>query len=172
MADQNIDMNKVVEEVEKQKPLDLDEIFNDLDLVKNNLDESSEAIKQTATYASAPESSLVSKPMIPDDIGYYDTRFDAFKAIIERVSYGTDKINAYVDGHKTALEKYYKDAYENYKDLYVTEAKVNNEISNSGSHSELYAKGYYDGLVYVRKALMRSKELVMADINNKIKAAL
>ena len=164
-------MFKLVEEVEKQKSVDLDEIFNDLDLVKNSKAEEKES-RSEPKARKAEDVNLVSKPIIPNNIGAYDTRFEAFKGIIEHVSYGTDNMNSYVEGHKNALEKYYRDAYNNSKDLYVIEARVNDEISKSGSHSGLYEKGYYDGLVYVMKALKRSKELLMAKINDKIKAAL
>ncbi|MBP5279959.1 MAG: hypothetical protein J6Z03_05705 [Erysipelotrichaceae bacterium] len=171
MADQKIDMFKLVEEVEKQKSVDLDEIFNDLDLVKSAKDEQSE-VRTEPKARKAEDMNLVSKPIIPNNIGPYDTRFDAFKGIIEHVSYGTDGVYTYIEGHKTALEKYFKDAYNNSKDLYVIEARVNDEINKTGSYSGLYEKGYYDGLVYVMKALKRSKELLMAKINDKIKAAL
>ena len=171
MTDQNIDMFKLVEEVEKQKSVDLDEIFNDLDLVKDSRQQKDEK-KIVRDNTKTEDTRLVSKPIIPDNIGIYDTRFEAFKGIIEHVSYGTDNMNTYVEGHKSALEKYFKDAYNNSKDLYVIEARVNDEINKSNSHAGLYDKGYYDGLVYVMKALKRSKELLMAKINNKIKAAL
>ena len=171
MTDQNIDMFKLVEEVEKQKSVDLDEIFNDLDLVKDSRQQKDEE-KIVRDNTKTEDTRLVSKPIIPDNIGIYDTRFEAFKGIIEHVSYGTDNMNTYVEGHKSALEKYFKDAYNNSKDLYVIEARVNDEINKSNSHAGLYDKGYYDGLVYVMKALKRSKELLMAKINNKIKAAL
>ena len=171
MAEQKIDMFKLVEEVEKQKSVDLDEIFNDLDLVRNSKTVENE-FKSAPKAAKAEDVNLVSKPIIPNNIGAYDTRFEAFKSIIEHVSYGTDNMNSYVEGHRNALEKYYRDAYNNSKDLYVIEARVNDEINKSGSHSGLYEKGYYDGLIYVTKALKRSKELLMAKINDKIKAAL
>lgn len=171
MAEQKIDMFKLVEEVEKQKSVDLDEIFNDLDLVKNSKAEENINVIEPKVRKSE-DVNLVSKPIIPNNIGVYDTRFEAFKGIVEHVSYGTDNINSYVEGHKNALEKYYRDAYNNSKDLYVIEARVNDEINKTGSHSGLYEKGYYDGLVYVMKALKRSKELLMAKINDKIKAAL
>ncbi|MBQ1567580.1 MAG: hypothetical protein IIZ80_06800 [Erysipelotrichaceae bacterium] len=171
MAEQKIDMFKLVEEVEKQKSVDLDEIFNDLDLVKNSKTVERE-YRNESKSAKAEDVNLVSKPIIPNNIGVYDTRFEAFKSIIEHVSYGTDNMNSYVEGHRNALEKYYRDAYSNSKDLYVIEARVNDEINKSGSHADLYEKGYYDGLVYVMKALKRSKELLMSKINDKIKAAL
>ena len=164
-------MFKLVEEVEKQKSVDLDEIFNDLDLVKNSKTVERE-YRNESKSAKAEDVNLVSKPIIPNNIGVYDTRFEAFKSIIEHVSYGTDNMNSYVEGHRNALEKYYRDAYSNSKDLYVIEARVNDEINKSGSHADLYEKGYYDGLVYVMKALKRSKELLMSKINDKIKAAL
>jgi hypothetical protein len=65
------------------------------------------------------------------------------------------------------LEKYYGDAYQNSKDLYVIEARVNDEINRFNSNG-VYEKGYYDGLAYILKALKRSKELLMSRINKEI----
>ena len=106
MAEQKIDMFKLVEEVEKQKKVDLDEIFNDLDLVRNANTEETQT-RSEPKARKVEDINLVSKPIIPGNIGPYDTRFEAFKGIIEHVSYGTDNINSYVEGHKNALEKYY-----------------------------------------------------------------
>ena len=165
MAEKSIDMFKLVEEVEKQKAMNIDEIFNTLDSVKN------EEVKtvQKKVYASDKGSSaVVSKPRIPDQIGSFETRFEAFRGVIEHVYYGVSNANVYVEGHRDALEKYYKDAYNNSKDLYVIEARVNDEINRYGTHSQLYEKGYYDGLFYVLKALKRSKELLMTKLNTEI----
>ncbi|MBR5341413.1 MAG: hypothetical protein IK151_05755 [Erysipelotrichaceae bacterium] len=170
MTDKNIDMFKLVEEVEKQKTLNIDDIFSDLDSVKNEEIKKEEV--KTRSFTSSPDPSLISKPIIPNSIGDWTTRFEAFRGIIEHVSYGTSNVNAYVEGHKDALEKYYRDAYNNSKDLYVIEARVNDEINRYNSHAQLYEKGYYDGLVYVLKALKRSKELLMAKINTAINSNL
>ena len=70
------------------------------------------------------------------------------------------------------LEKYYKDAYNNSKDLYVIEARVSDEIQKNVSHSQLYEKGYYDGLVYTLQALNKSKELLISKINRLINSRL
>ncbi|MBQ6493094.1 MAG: hypothetical protein IJI92_04440 [Erysipelotrichaceae bacterium] len=172
MADnQNIDMFKLVQEVENQKKsLNIDDIFSDLDSVKN--EEVKREEQKTYRNTAAADQTLISKPRIPENIGEYTTRFEAFRGVIEHVSYGTSNVNAYVEGHKDALEKYYSDAYNNHKDLYVTEARVNDEINRYSSHTQLYEKGYYDGLVYVLKALKRSKELMMARINSEINSKL
>ena len=170
MPENNYDMFKLVEEVEKQKKTaNIDEIFSSLDAVKS---EDVKTEEKAHTYTAAADATLVSKPRIPDSIGAYSTRFEAFRGVIEHVSYGTKNVNAYVEGHKDALEKYYRDALYNSKDLYVTEGRVNDEINKSGSHAQLYEKGYYDGLVYVLKALKRSKELLMASISSQIIAKL
>ncbi len=166
MTDNKIDMFKLVEQVEKQKKMDIDDIFSNLDSVKNEEVKKEEERKQA--YTSSNDPSLVSRPRIPDEIGTFETRFECFRCIIEHVSYGTQNVNAYVEGHKDALEKYYSDAYQNSKDLYVIEGRVNDEINRNNSHSSLYDKGYYDGLAYVLKALKRSKELLMARINKEI----
>jgi hypothetical protein len=170
MPENNYDMFKLVEEVEKQKKTaSIDDIFSSLDAVKT---EEVKAEEKARTFTASADPSLVSKPRIPDSIGAYASRFEAFRGVIEHVSYGTKNVNAYVEGHKDALEKYYRDAFNNSKDLYVIEARVNDEINKSGSHAQLYEKGYYDGLVYVLKALKRSKELMMAEISAQIIAKL
>ena len=165
MADKSIDMFKLVEEVEKQKAMDIDAIFSDLDSVKN---EEVDTVKKKVYASDTSATATVSKPRIPDEIGSFETRFEAFRGVIEHVYYGVSNVNIYVEGHRDALEKYYKDAYNNSKDLYVIEARVNDEINRYGTHSQLYEKGYYDGLFYVLKALKRSKELLMAKLNSEI----
>lgn len=165
MADKSIDMFKLVEEVEKQKAMDIDAIFSDLDSVKN---EEVTTVKKKVYASNTNTTATVSKPRIPDQIGSFETRFEAFRGVIEHVYYGVSNVNVYVEGHRDALEKYYKDAYNNSKDLYVIEARVNDEINRYGTHSQLYEKGYYDGLFYVLKALKRSKELLMTKLNSEI----
>lgn len=165
MADKSIDMFKLVEEVEKQKAMDIDAIFSDLDSVKND---EVDTVKKKVYASDTNTTATVSKPRIPDQIGSFETRFEAFRGVIEHVYYGVSNVNVYVEGHRDALEKYYKDAYNNSKDLYVIEARVNDEINRYGTHSQLYEKGYYDGLFYVLKALKRSKELLMAKLNSEI----
>lgn len=169
MADKNIDMFKLVEEVEKQRSMNIDEIFSTLDSVK---EDNQEPVNDYNSYTTSSDPSTVVKPELPYDLGSYDTRFELFRNIIERVSYGSSNVNEYVEGHKEALEKYYRDAYNNKKDLYVVEGAVSDEISRFTSRSNLYKKGYYDGLLYVYNALKKSKELLMAKINNEINKKL
>ena len=168
MANKNnsIDMFKLVAEVENQKKLNVDDIFDVLDSVKD--EDFVNTMVQTPRYSNTKEIKMIKKPTLPSDIGNYDTRFEAFRGIIEHVSYGTSEVNNYVEGHKDALEKYYTDAYNNYKDLYVIEARVSDEIQKNVSHSQLYEKGYYDGLLYILQALNKSKELLMEKVNKAI----
>ena len=172
----NIDMFELVRQMDKQQQKsdidDIDKIFSQLDSVKTD-DVINVRPKNTATVSSG-NVSLIRKPTIPEEFGDYDTRFSCFKGIIEHVSYGgnTDKASAYVEGHKDALEKYYKDALDNSRDLYVVEARVNDEINRATSRTHLYEKGYYDGLFYVLKALTRSKELLMNRLNREINRKL
>ena len=163
----NIDMFKLIEEVEKQQKLNnVDDIFHDLDSVKDDVVYT--ATVKTPRYTNTSDIKLVRKPTLPSDIGNYNTRFEAFRGFIERVSYGHNDVNDYIEGHKDALQKYYKDAYANSKDLYVIEARVNDEIQKNVSHSQAYEKGYYDGLFYILQALNKSKELLMSRINKEI----
>lgn len=167
----NIDMFKLIAELEKQnQKTNVDDIFNDLDSVKNE-DYVYTAV-QAPRYAHTQDIKTIRKPSLPLTVENYDTRFEAFKSIIEHVHYGTDEVNGYVEGHRDALEKYYKDAYNNSKDLYVIEARVSDEIQKNVSHSQLYEKGYYDGLVYTLQALNKSKELLISKINRLINSRL
>jgi hypothetical protein len=170
MADKYVDMFKLIEEVEKQRSMNIDDIFSHLDSVKN--EEITYARPKNYASSSTSNVTLIRKPTIPDNFGAYDTRFSCFRGIIEHVVYGSNTDNAYVEGHKDAIEKYYKDAYNNSKDLYVIEARVNDEINKYTSRAQLYEKGYYDGLFYVLKALNRSKELLMNRLNREINTKL
>ena len=164
--DKKIDMFKLVEEVENQKKLNVDDIFDVLDTVKD--EDFVDTVVHTPRYEKVSEVKTITKPTIPVNFGNYDTRFEAFRGIIEHVSYGTDVVNVYVEGHRDALQKYYKEAYDNSKDLYVIEARVSDEIQKNVSHSQLYEKGYYDGLVYTLQALNKSKELLIDKISKEI----
>lgn len=171
MDNNNLDMFKVVEMMDKQKKADIDTIFSDLDSVKNSVMEEEEKKKKADkvySYTSDADPTLITKPVLPADLGSFNTRFECFRLLIEKVSYGTHNVNSYVEGHMDALKKYYQDASNNSKDLYVIEARVSDEMNRYNSHSQLYEKGYYDGLLYVFKSLKRSKELLMAKINKEI----
>ena len=170
----NYDIFKIVEEVEKQRSMNIDDIFTILDSVKDDKDTSTveEKPQQHEYKSEAPSAKLIKKPTVPEQFGDYDTRFDAFKGIVEHVSYGDSSNSEYVDGHKVALQKYYQDAYNNSKDLYVTEARVNDEINKYGSRTLLYEKGYYDGMFYILKAIKKSKELLMSKLNKEINLKL
>ncbi len=172
MTDKKIDMFKLVEEVEKQRASNIDDIFNDLDSIRKEEAQPSVSPGSTASYQKSSDVRLVRKPSIPEDIGNYTTRFEAFRSIVEHVSYGSTDVNDYMAGHRDALEKYYKDAYNNSRDLYVIEARVNDEINRYTSRYQLYEKGYYDGMFYILKALKRSKELLMARLNKEISEKL
>ena len=166
MSNKDVDMFKLVEEVEKQKSANIDEIFSTLDSVKDNPDIETE-VKHTSTTTSSNGATPIRKPVVPESIGNFDTRFDAFKTIIGSVDYG-DNPHDYVSGHKDALEKYYSEAYNNSKDLYVIEARINDEINKFKSRENIYDKGYYDGLFYALKAIRKSKELTMMKLNKEI----
>ena len=167
----NYDIFKIVEEVEKQRTMNIDDIFSTLDSVKDGV-ETAETVRPQSSKISTSTTSLIKKPSMPQEIGAFDTRFEAFKGIVEHVEYGSNSVNEYINGHKDALQKYYQDAYTNSKDLYVTEARVNDEINKYSSRSHLYEKGYYDGMFYILKALKRSKELLMERLNREISTKL
>ena len=172
----NTDIFKLVEEVENQKKASLDDIYSMLDDVKND---SSVIDVQPKVYSEQPQTTVssaarptkVQKPSLPKTVTF-DTRFECFKSLIEGVDYGVDNSPEYVEGHKKALEHVYQDAYNNPKDLYVVEARVNDEINRMVTKNTLYLKGYYDGLFYALKTLRQSKTLSMDKVAKLLKANL
>lgn len=110
----------------------------------------------------------VYKPSL-SDISEYDTRFDGFTILLKNIDY-KDNNSEYVNGHKKAIKDQYKKAYE-LNDLNKFESIINEEIANYSSQT-LSDKGYYDGMMYVLKAVKKSKELIFERINNQIKSEL
>lgn len=173
----NNDIFKLVQEVEKQKRASLDDIYQMLDDAQtNNSTESVVDVKTKVNQSTASLSSLniksninasnrITLPTFPSQVTF-DTRFDCFKALIEGVNYGYENSVEYVNAHRQALEDVYQDAFNNAKDLYVTEARVNDEINRTISKTTVREKGYYDGLMYALKAIRKSKTLMMDKIVN------
>lgn len=182
MAEQ--DIYKIVEQMNKNKVSDnskVDEIFDMLDSIKAEPINSS--VTYNSNYASASRPTLsdlkksikpVRKPSFPTEIDLYDNRSDCFINIIKEVSYSDDNDQDYIKGHRDALEKYYTAANNNSKDLFVVEGQVNDELKNRtrANNSNMYARGYYDGLEYVSKALVKSKDLISKKIYQKLLSEL
>ena len=82
------------------------------------------------------------------------------------MNYGKENSVEYVNAHRQALEDVYRDASNNAKDLYVIEARVNDEINRTISKTTIAEKGYYDGLMYALKAIRKSKTMMMDKIVN------
>lgn len=165
----DLDMFKLAEEVAKQNSAnkkeetevqaDLDSIFSDLDSITNSYEKSEESVR-------------VIKPALPNNIGDYTTRYEAFKCLVEAVSYGRNNSEEYVKGHKDALEKFSQSCYQNRKNMSVYEDELNREIADYPSRYKLYEKGYYDGMFFILKAIKRSKELAMDNLVKELRAEL
>ena len=173
----NQDIFKIVQEVEKQKRASLDELYEMLDDAQNvNSDKSVVDVKAKVNQAIEPANLLnirsnvipstrISLPSFPPQVTF-DTRLDCFRALIEGVNYGKENSLEYVNAHRQALEDVYRDASNNAKDLYVIEARVNDEINRTISKTTIAEKGYYDGLMYALKAIRKSKTMMMDKIVN------
>ena len=181
MADQ--DIYKIVEQMNKNKVSDsskVDEIFSMLDSL------TAEPVKSNVTYNSSNGSRVssladlknsikpIKKPSFPTEIRPFEKRSDCFINIIQEVNYSEDNNTDYLKGHKDALGKYYSAAKSNSKDLCIVEGQVNDELKNRGraSASDMYARGYYDGLEYVSKALVSSKNLISKKMYQKLLSEL
>lgn len=106
------------------------------------------------------QSRIVKKPELAK-VESFSSRLDCFEQFLTKVDYGSRNSATYVEGHKDALAKYLAEAKENPKNLFIAEGRVNDEIAkySRANKASLYVKGYYDGLVYVYKALKFSKQL-------------
>lgn len=103
----------------------------------------------------------------------FDNRFDYFMNDLQGIDYNR-KQGYYLSGHKDALEKYFNQANLNKSNLCSLENIVNEEMAKymrSNPQGE-YAKGYYDGLVYVKSALDKSKSKMLSKIANKLSKQL
>lgn len=112
---------------------------------------------------------IVKRPTVPNKatIGSFSTRYECFKKLIEKVNYGIGNSSSYVEGHAEALKKYFAQAQSTPNDLGVVEGRVNDEIAkyNNIDKGNVYIKGYYDGLLYVYRSLRKSKDLIVAMMN-------
>lgn len=185
MADQ--DIYKLVEQLNKNKISDnskIEEIYNILDSIDKednstinlHLDNNTSTNKNNTSSANTSRTvnladlknkiRSVKKPTFPKEIRPFDNRSDCFFNILAEVNYGSDNNEDYTKGHRDALEKYYTIVKNNSKDLYVVEGQVNDELNNrlASKSSDYYANGYYDGLEYVSRALVKSKDLISKKI--------
>lgn len=103
---------------------------------------------------------MLSKPEVPNITSNYNSVFEAYRYILENVSYGEVNSSDYVDNHIKALDKYYEIAIDNVSYLEELEQKLSNEIENAPS-SSVEEKGYYDGLFYCLKALRKAKTYML-----------
>ncbi len=176
MAEQ--DIYKIVEQMNKNKLSDsskVDEIFDMLDSLTAQPTRSSVSYNSSNSRVSSLadlKNSIrpIKKPAFPVEIMPFENRSDCFINILQEVSYSSDNNSDYVKGHKDALEKYYSAGKNNAKDLFIVEGQVNDELKNRGraSASDLYARGYYDGLEYVSRALSTSKNLISKKMYQKL----
>ena len=173
-----VNKNKAKTSMEKEK--DMNDIFSMLDDIKDDNNISVEEVRDAVNnYQSnninqtvENNTSQVRKVIVPSSVNNWDSYSDCVLAYFKAVDYGTDNSKEYVDGHKAALEKYYKEVLNNSKDIYVVEGRVNDEISSFESKSSLKEKGYYDGLFYVRNSLKNAKGQVEATMSELLKKKL
>lgn len=184
MPENKTNIFDLVEEVNKEKKKssmavekEINDIYSMLDEIKkdNNIsiDDVREKINDYAKNSNAKindrlenYSTVVTKPDIPSFVLDYNNYSECVTSFIRCVDYGANNSKEYVEGHKKALEKYYKDIMNNRKDIYVVEGRINEDINNYNSKTSLRDKGYYDGLFYVLKSLKKAKELLTGRINN------
>lgn len=167
------DIFKLVEEINKNKDTDkIDDIYNLLDELKK--EEVSSSVHKNAESSRVKKSSLadfkkVKRPLLPNAVSEYDSYSECVLNYISDVNYG-DNNEDYIRGHRDALSKYYVAIKNNHNDLYVEKGRVSDELANvkSANLNDLYTRGYYDGLDYVNKALIRGRESMSKKIYEKL----
>ena len=190
MAEQ--DIYKLVEELNKNKSISdntkIDSIYGLLDQVKKESEEKTRkpnlqfgeepkpeetvtaSVKRPTTLSDFKDDvKPIRKPSFPTAIRPFEKRSDCFLNILQAIDYG-DNNRDYLDGYKTALEKYYGIAQSNPKDFYVVEGRVNDEVAKFriGMSPDNFTRGYRDGLEYIVKALDKSKELMAKKVNEEL----
>lgn len=187
MAENKTNIYDLVDQVNKTKrksamaaEKEINDIYSMLDDIKNDNKISIEEVRSRVNSYSNNTSSakindnlssystLVKKPDVPSAIGDYDTYEECVLAFIQAVDYGTNNSKEYVEGHKTALEKYFMEIQNNHKDIYVVESHINESVNRISSKASLMDKGYYDGLIYLLKSIRKAKELMANKINAKL----
>ncbi|GEM_PF-1305330 len=176
MTNKNTDIFKLVEEVNKQKTKEsqnIDDVFSMLDGIKDvEVNDVKNTINQmnpdSGSMSSLNDkgnftSRVVKRPTLAKPTKSHDSRYNCFMDMIANVDYGTSNSQEYVNGHKEALSLCIKQAENNPDDLYMVEAMINDEL-NRNTMSSIYAKGYKDGMTYASQALKYSK----AELMNKI----
>lgn len=186
MAEKNTNIFDLVEELNKsknkssmQKEKEINDIYSMLDEIKNDnnisVDEVRDKVNNYSFSTKKIEdnlenySTVVNVPSLPTSINNYDTYSECIVAFFRAVNYGTSNSKQYVQGHMSALEKYYNEIANNHKDIYVVEARLNDEISNYTSKDDIYSKGYYDGLFYALRSIKKARALMESKINIKLR---
>jgi len=162
----------------------IDEIFADLESSMNDSESIDDVLKRVSQRGEAfninitgyTNTKVVHRPTRPDinSLGEFVSRYDTFKKIIEKVNYGVGNATEYVNGHADALKKYYAQGQSDSNDLTLVESRVSEEIHHyeQVDKTNVYVKGYYDGLIYVYRALKDSKDLALKQIYQKLKKGL
>lgn len=176
MSDNNTNIFDLVDQVNKNKQKssmqtekEMDDIFSMLDDIKTDNNISVDDVRNAVnSYSSSKvidnsierNTAQVRKVTVPNSVDGWELYSECVLAYFKAVDYGTDNSKDYVEGHKAAIEKYYKEILNNRKDIYVVEGHVNDEISAFTSKSSIKDKGYYDGLFYVLKSIRKAKSQV------------
>lgn len=131
-----------------------------------NVSKDKKAYKEEYTNAGT-----LTKAQMKEVSGDFDYVYDAYKNLIENVSYGNENSKDYVKGHKAALDKCFDIVYEINSNIFEAEEKISNELESYES-TTIEDKGYYDGLFYSLKAIKKAKEYMLGKISKEINKEL
>lgn len=131
-----------------------------------NISKDKKAYKEEYTNAGT-----LTKAQMKEVSGDFDNVYDAYKNLVENVSYGSENSKDYVKGHKAALDKCFDIVYEFNSNIFEAEEKISNELESYES-STIEEKGYYDGLFYSLKAIKKAKEYMLDKISKEINREL
>lgn len=173
------ELNKSKNKSSMQKEKEINDIYSMLDEIKNDnnisIDEVRDKVNNYSNFSKTVNDSLenystvVNVPTLPNSVTNYDTYSECIFAFFRAVDYGTSNSKQYVQGHKSALEKYYNEITNNHKDIYVVEARLNEEINKFSSKDDVFSKGYYDGLFYALRSIKKARALLESKINIKLR---
>lgn len=118
-------------------------------------------------YDEDPNTSIVLKPEL-SEVNDYTSFSNLIFKMIQNVNYGTNNASEYVFGHKKALKEYALEIKNNNENINLVEDNISLKINSIQTKSSLEDKGYYDGLLYVLKAIRKAKDKIYLKIREEV----
>lgn len=172
----------------------LDELFeklNDEAFISSSVGEFTQLIKESINEEAKKNGYDSLKEMIQEEVQssiqkeevktkkkkmkkHYNCRYDYFVDALSVHQYLERHQGFYKEGHQKAISDMINLADNDPMNLCSLEKIVEDQLkkSSSAQNEDYYAKGYIDGLKFVKRCLLQSKMAMMEEINQSLKIAI